>query len=285
MRRDIDPIKIIKILPLSNRPETSPSGQNPWSAFLKKAFRVSKEAVTRLLSRLSMIAVRVRLASRSLYGTWSTRMRSQRPGQVGSEKPSGTPSEVAVPPSSAKDAVEHRHHPNSASLWLMSIRQSATEQWSARKARLALMRQRAGTRIGEWGGAVRQAFGTQDSWRQTTEQFVQPLTSAIRSLRRRHQDLLDRLHSAHCMIQQQQEEIADLASRLASVRAEVTAHKRIIEDLTVQITALQSKVSQILPSTHGTTGQSGPPTHGRRGAAVTKRNGQGETGPQSRAEH
>jgi hypothetical protein len=86
-------------------------------------------------------------------------------------------------------------------------------------------------------------------------------------------------------VQSQQQEITELTLQLASMKTEIATQKKSIEELAHQVKSLQIQVAQTLPITHGTTGQSGPPAHGRRGPATTKRNGPSETGPQSKAEH
>lgn len=288
MRRDIDPIKIIKILPLSNRPG-GPQGQpNSWLAVLKKALRATREASVRMLTTVRGQLGRVRWASQSVY----QKLISREPSPKREESPV-TPTvyqpdaERSVPQGSP---VEPTHDlepraPSPLSARFMSVRESVLAGWQAQRARLDMMKHTLVCRAAQCGNKIRQAWGTRSTWRNKTEQMMRPLTSAVRSLRRRHQHLLDQLNSTHSIIQNQQQEITELAFHLASIQAELAIHKKTVDELTRELHLLQAQITQSMPATHGTTGQSGPPTHGRRGTAVTKRNGPNEPGAQSTAEH
>jgi chromosome segregation ATPase len=167
----------------------------------------------------------------------------------------------------------------------ITIRKSILAAWSTGRARLDAMKDTLSVHLSGWAETIRQTCGTQEIWRKKSDQVIRPLASAVRSLRRRHQNLLDQLNATHSIVQKQQQDLTDLALQLASVKAEIATHQKTIDEQTNHIKSLQAKVSQVLPTTHGTTGQSGPSSHGRRSAAATKRNGETETGPQSRAEH
>lgn len=271
MRKDIDPIKRIQILPFSNRPEKPPRGPSPLFELLKKAFGTTREASGRLLMTIRGHIARVRPVSSALYETLAFRLPAQKreesPVHKSESQPTVAPASE-VPTTSAEPSLDLQHHtPHAISIWFLSARESIVAAclaaWPSRRARLNVIK----------------------SWRTKTEQIVRPLTSAVRSLRRRHRYLVDQLNSTHSIVQNQQQEINELAFQLASMKTEVATHKQTIEELAYQVTSLQTKVAQIVPTTHGTTGQSGPPPHGRRGTAATKRNGPGETGPQSKAEH
>lgn len=291
MRRDIDPIKIIQILPFSNRPEKPPGGPNPWFGMLKKALLATREATARLLRTIQGYIARVRSASSSLSETMvSRRVESQHTAEP---PPRELPSDPGVEPSKAFSAhleepspdLLHHHVPNAVSVWFLSIRESILAAWPVRRDRLDVMKDKLAAGALACGKRVRQAWGAQTSWRDKTEQVTRPLTSAIRSLRRRHQHLLDQLNSTHSIVQSQQQEITELAFQLASVQTEMAAHKKTIDELTRQLHLLQATIAQSLPATHGTTGQSGPSSQGRKGTAATKRSGPHEPGAQSNAEH
>ena len=289
MKRDIDPIKIIQILPFSNRPDRPPQGPSPLLELLKKAVRTTREAVARSLTAIQARLARVRSASASLYATLAARVRPQKREELPVRDPE-TQSNLehlrAFPGHSAEPSPDLRHHtPTAGSTWISSIQESIGAAWPARRARLDLMKGKLAVGVWEWRGKIRKACSIQESWRTKMEQVVGPLTSAVRSLRRRHQRLLDQLNSTHSIVQNQQQEITELAFQLESMKTEVATHKKNMEELAHQVKSLQIQVAQTLPITHGTTGQSGPPAHGRRGASATKRNGPGETGPQSKAEH
>lgn len=288
MKRDIDPIKIIQILPLSNRPERPPGGPNPWSEMLKKAVLAIREASARWLTTLQGHIARVRSASSSLSETLvSRRADPQHTAELPSREPTSGPG-VEPPKACSAHSAEpspdllHHHTPNALSIWFISIRGSVLAAWPLRRARLDVIKDKFAAGAFKCGETIRLAWGTQKSWRNKTEQIIRPLTSAVRSLRRRHQHLLDQLNSTHSIVQSQQQEITELAFHLASVKTEVAAHKKTLIELTDQLQLLQTQMAQALPATHGTTGQSGPSSHGRRGAAATKRNGPHEPGAQTR---
>ncbi len=287
MRRDIDPIKIIQILPLSNRPEKAPGGPNPWSEMLKKTLRATREASARMLTAVRVSIARVRPVSRSLYETLVSRAGKTKelpgfetPCEPDAERP-GLPSTRSVEGSSPFESVA----PNAMTIWLVSIRDSVRAAWPARRAQLDEMKNALTTGAIQWGKWMRQALGTQERWRLKTDQVVRPLISVVRSLRRRHPRLLDQVNATHSIVRSQQQEITELAFQLASVRRESAAHKKTLDDLTKQLHLLQTKLAQSLPTTHGTTGQSDPSSHGSRGTAATKRSGPSEADAQSTAEH
>jgi hypothetical protein len=289
MRRDIDPIKIIQILPFSNRPEKPPQEPNPLSELLKKAFRVTREASARLLTTLQSRLARIRPVSSELYKKLEFRAHAQKTEESSVREPVSqsdmTPLD-AFPTHLEEPSFDLQHHtPKTGSIWFLSAREWIVAAWPSQRARLDVIKGKLAAGALEWRRKVRKTWGTQKGWRIKTEQVVRPLTSAVRSLRRRHQHLVDQLNSTHSIVQSQQQEITELAFQLASIKTEVMAHKKTIEELAHQVKSLQAKVAQTLPATHGTTGQSGPPAQGRRGATATKRNGPNETGPQSKAEH
>jgi hypothetical protein len=299
MRRDIDPIKIIQILPFSNRPEKPPDGPSPLMELLKKTLRAARDGCARLLTTIRAHLTRVRLASFSAYEKLAYRVQSQKrvkspiresPPQL-DVTPVNTASTRSPAPVPAPVSVSKPRHPIPAavSIWLLSARESVRAAWPVHRARLRVrldgLRGKLAVGALTWREKIRKTWGTQESWRTKTEQVVRPLTSAVRSLRRRHQGLVDQLKSTHAIVQCQQQEITELAFQLASIKTEMAAHTKTIDELTHQVKSLQIQVAQIFPSTHGTTGQSGPPAHGRRGTSATKRNSPGETGPQSKAEH
>jgi hypothetical protein len=292
MRRDIDPIKIIQILPFSNRPEKPPQEPSPLSELLKKAFRAAREASARLLTTIQGHLARLRPVSSELYEKLKFRTHAQKTEESSVREPVSQSDMKPLDDFSThleEPSLDLQHHtpntPKTGSIWFISARQWVVAAWPSRRARLDVIKGKLAAGALEWRGKIRKTWGTQESWRIKTEQVVRPLTSAVRSLRRRHQHLVDQLNSTHSIVQSQQQEITELAFQLASIKTEVTAHKKTIEELAHQVKSLQTKVAQTLPATHGTTGQSGPPAQGRRGTTATKRNGPSETGPQSKAEH
>jgi hypothetical protein len=289
MRRDIDPIKIIKILPFSNRPEKPPQEPNPLSELLKKAFRATREASARLLTTIQGHLARIRPVSSELYEKLKFRPHGQKTEQSSVRQPVSLSDMKPLDDCSThleEPSLDLQHHtPKAGSIWLISTRKWVVAGWPSRRARLDVVKGKLAAGALEWRGKIRKLWGTQESWRTKTEQVVRPLTSAVRSLRRRHQRLVDQLNATHSIVQSQQQEITELAFQLASIKTEVAAHKKTIEELAHQVKSLQTKVGQTFPATHGTTGQSGPPAQGRRGTTATKRHGPSETGPQSKAEH
>ena len=289
MRRDIDPIKIIRILPLSNRLGGAPGGPNPWLALLKKAFRATREASARMLATVQTQIVRGRSASQSVYERLVSRAQSEKREELPSpETAYQADAKASVAPSARPEEASAEHRPlapHAVSVWFISIRESVMAAWQARGVRLDMMKNRLAGGAVKCGKRMRRAWGTQASWRNKTEQVIRPLTSAVRSLRRRHQRLVDQLNSTHSIIQSQQQEITELAFQLASVQTEIAAQTKTIDELTRQLQLLEAQVAQSLPATHGTTGQSGPSSQGRRGTAATKRSGPNEPGTQSRTEH
>jgi hypothetical protein len=289
MRRDIDPIKIIQILPFSNRPEKPPQEPSPLSELLKKAFRAAGEASARLLTTIQGHLARLRPVSSELYEKLKFRPHAQKtedssvrePVSLSDMKPLDDFSTHLEEPS-----LDLQHHtPKTGSIWFVSATEWVVAAWPPRRARLDVVKGKLAAGALEWRQKIRKLWGIQESWRNKTEQVVRPLTSAVRSLRRRHQRLVDQLNATHSIVQSQQQEITELAFQLASTKTEVAAHKKTIEELAHQVKSLQTKVAQTFPATHGTTGQSGPPAQGRRGTTATKRHGPSETGPQSKAEH
>jgi len=293
MRRDLDPIKIIQILPFSNRSDKPPQGPNPLLELLKKAFRDARESVARVRESLQGRLARAQVALASLYSMLATRMRPQKRAELPPNKPACQAEREqgnALPTHAAEPSPNLQHHTLIAvSAWIGSIqgviRTACRAAWPARRLRLSTMKNKLAGRVLECREKIRRTRWAQESWRAKTDQIVRPLTSAVRSLRLRHQRLLDRLNSTHSIVQSQQQEITELTLQLASMKTEIATQKKSIEELAHQVKSLQIQVAQTLPITHGTTGQSGPPAHGRRGPATTKRNGPSETGPQSKAEH
>jgi hypothetical protein len=291
MRRDIDPIKIIQILPLSNRPEKPPGGSNPLSEILKKALRAIREAFAQLRTTIQGHIARARSGASSLSETLVSRQgEAQRRAELPPLEPTSEPGiepSNAISAHSAEPSPSLLHHraPKSLFTWVSSIRKSVLVGWPWRRPRFDIMKDKLAAGALKCRQTMQLAWGTQEAWRKKTEQVIRPLTSAVRSLRRRHQHLLDQLNSTHSIVQSQQQEITELAFQLASVQTELTAHKKTIDELTRQLHLLQAKIAQSIPATHGTTGQSGPSSHGRRGTAATKRNGPNEPGAQSRTEH
>jgi hypothetical protein len=289
MRRDIDPIKIIQILPFSNRPEKPPQEPSTLSELLKKAFRAAREASARLLTTIQGHLARLRPVSSELYEKLKFRTHAQKTEESSVREPVSLSDMKPLDDFSThleEPSLNLQHHtPKTGSIWFISARQWVVAAWPSRRARLDVIKGKLAAGALEWRGKIRKLWGTQESWRIKTEQVVRPLTSAVRSLRRRHQHLVDQLNSTHSIVQSQQQEITELAFQLASTKAEVATHKKTIEELAHQVKLLQTKVAQTFPATHGTTGQSGPPAQGRRGTTATKRHGPSETGPQSKAEH
>jgi hypothetical protein len=290
MRRDIDPIKIIQILPFSNRPEKPPEGPNPWSEMLKQALRAIREASARSLTTIQGYLARIRLASSSLSKARARRVERRQTAELPPREPTSESSAEPLKDFSAHPAEPsadlHHHAPNAILRWPLSFRESVRAAWLVRwarlRARLDGTKEKLAVGTSKCGQTLRLAWGTQESWRNKTEQVIRPLTSAVRSLRRRHQHLLDQLNSTHSIVQSQQQEITELAFHLASVKKEMAAHKKTIVELTNQLQSLRTQMAQALPTTHGTTGQSGPSSHGRRGTAATKRNEPHDPGPQTR---
>ena len=288
MRRDIDPIKIIKILPLSNRPGGPPGQPGPWLVFLKKVLRATREASVRMLTTLRGQIARARPPLQSVYERLVSRAQPETREKSPDLKAVCEPDERSVAPSARPGEGSPEREvlaPSATSIWFTAIRESALKAWQSRRARLAMMKRSLANATVFCGHRIRQAWETRPGWRNKTAQVVRPLTSAVRVLRQRHQRLLDQLNSTHSLIQSQQQEITELAFQLASVQTEMAAHKKTIDELTRQLHLLQATIAQSLPATHGTTGQSGPSSHGRRGTTATKRSGPSEPGAQSRAEH
>jgi hypothetical protein len=285
MRRDIDPIKIIKILPLSNGPGGPPGQPGPWLAFLKKALRATRETSVRVLTTLRVQIARARPPLQSVYERLVSRAQPEgREESPGLKRVCQTDERSAARPGEGSLELEALARP-ARTLWFTAMRESVLAVWQARRVRLDMMKRVLASRTVQCGNRLRQAWGTQSRWRNKTEQVIRPLTSAVRSLRRRHQRLVDQLNSTHSLIQSQQQEITELAFQLASIQTEMAAHKKTIDELTRQLHLLQATIAQSLPATQGTTGQSGPSSHGRRGTTATKRSGPTEPGAQSRAEH
>lgn len=285
MRRDIDPIKVIQILPLSNRPGGTSGQPNPWWALLKKALRAIREVSARMLATLRRHIARVRPASQLIYERLVSRVQPGKKEESFRSKTDSRSDAVRSNDPSAGPVKGPSEIPPLPSVWFSSIRDSIMAAWQARRIRLDTMTKTFGAGTVQCGKRLRLAWGTQISWRNKTEQVIRPLTSAVRSLRQRHQRLLDQLNAAHSIIQSQQQEITELSFQLASVQTEMAAHHKTIEELTKQMQLLQAQIAQSLPATHGTTGQSGPSAQGRRGTAAIKRSGPNEPGAQSRAPH
>lgn len=293
MKKEFDPIKIIKILPLSNRPNRAPRGPNMLAEFGKKMVRVLRETSVRFVTALRTEIPRVRAASMSHYQRLIDRSRSRRrqdvpPGESFSQPALPPPTSAAQPDERDRPVGTQIAQPNSPGgpvpAWLESIRRSAASTLMTRSAHWAAIKPRLAAEAHEWRERFREACGTQETWRKKTEQMVRPLTSAVRALRRRHDTLVERLNATHAIVQTQQQEITELAFHFASIKTEMAAQKKAIEELTHHVDTLQASIAQTLP-THGTTGQSGPPGQGKRGTTAARRHGPSETGPQSRAEH
>jgi hypothetical protein len=288
MKKDFDPIKIIKILPLSNRPQQPPRGPNPLSGLVKKTLRAIQEVAVRVATTFRTQIPRVRAASGSLYARVVSRIQLRQDTELPSSESLSRPN-FRLPASSAQpetpECTDSARAPHPVSVWILSTRESAMAAWARRHGRWDAMKTKLAASAGEWREKLQQACGTQQqAWRKKTEQMVRPLTSAVRSLRRRHDNLVEQLNSTHAIVRTQQQEITELAFHLASIKTEMAAQNRTIEELTQRVDSLQASMAQTLP-THGTTGQSGPTPQGKRGTTATKRHGPSETGPQSRAEH
>jgi hypothetical protein len=284
MRRDIDPIKIIQILPLSGGQGKPPDEPPLWLVFLKKTVR----------DLVQMTAQRLRSVRDKLINlrTPLNRLSHDVVGREETREEESLTRDAAGPPvrpnmrlssltSEEGGAIDLSRFSESASARIHMLRRKVAAGW---QTHFTSLRQAWSPRLSDWREMLRHRLGKQQ-WRKRTERMIRPFATASRRLRQQKRDDLMRmqLESAQA-ISQQQHSLSEQSAQLSSMKKDLAAQRKTIEELTRQLRTLQVKVAQTLPTTHGTTGQSGPAPHGKRGV-TQKRNDPSETSPQSRTEH
>jgi len=287
MRRDIDPIKIIQILPLSGGQGKPPDEPPPWLVFLKKTVR----------GLVQMTAQRLRSVRDKLINlrTPLNRLSHDVVGREETLEEESLTRDAAGPPvrpnmrlssltSEEGGAIDLSRFYESASARIHMLRRKVAAGWLKQQTHFTSLRQAWSPRLSDWREMLRHRLGKQQ-WRKRTERMIRPFATASRRLRHQKRDDLMRmqLESAQA-ISQQQHSLSEQSTQLSSMKKDLAAQRKTIEELTRQLRTLQVKVAQTLPTTHGTTGQSGPAPHGKRGV-TQKRNDPSETSPQSRTEH
>lgn len=286
MRRDIDPIKIIQILPLSGSQGKPPDEPSAWVAFKKTIrnliqmtagwLRSGREKLLSLRKSSSPMFQDVFRGPGAREEETLTRDASDRPVRPNARLSSLTSEEGR--------AISLSRFSDNASAKILELLRTVAAGWLRQQSYLASLKQTWSPHVSSWREMLRRALGTQQ-WRTRTERMIRPFATVSYRLRRqeRHDLMRLQLESAQA-VSQQQHALSEQAAQLSSMRKDLAAQRKTIEELTRQLRTLQVKVTQTLPATHGTTGQSGPAPQGKRGV-TQKRNEPSETRPQSRTEH
>lgn len=289
MRRDIDPIKIIKILPLSGRQDKRPDNRRSWFDRLKNAVRSSTQRAKSWLRRIG---------DRLVYTTQTVRpsqnflkhFRAQH--EIGLNQGSDDASiraNIRVPSRSAdvRMTTYVARVSRGASSGMKSIRRKIVASWIASKAYLESMKSTCTMHMSGWRENIPPIshagidFGAQ---RRRLGRRVSSVFIAIRAMGRRHNSLRVELDAVRALAEQRHADLLDQTARLSSMQSDLATQRKVLDELTSQMKSLQAKMAQPLPITHGTTGQSGPVVPGKRGT-TGKRNDPRETRPQPRADH
>ena len=180
-------------------------------------------------------------------------------------------------------AIDVSRFSESASARIHTLRRKVAAGWLKQQTHFTSLRQAWSPRLSDWREMLRHRLGKQQ-WRKRTERMYDrsPRPPAGCAERNQTQTRIQ-LESAQA-ISQQQHALSEQSAQLSSMKKDLAAQRKTIEELTCQLRTLQVKVAQTLPTTHGTTGQSGPAPQGKRGV-TQKRNDPSETSPQSRTEH
>jgi len=287
MRRDLDPIKIIKILPLSGS-RGKPPGEPPlWLVFLKKAVRSFVQATAGWLRSVRDRLLHLRNPSTSILHDVIRPEGSQKEKLLSgdaSDRPIRANTRLSSLTSEEGGAIYLSRLYESTSSKILALHRMVIAAWLRQQTYFTSLKQAWSPHISSWKETLHRRLGRQQ-WRTRTERMLRPFARASHRLRRQERDDLMRMQSESSQaISQQQHALSEQAIQLASMKKDLTAQRKTIEELTRQLRTLQAKIAQTLPTTHGTTGQSGPAPHGKRGV-TQKRNDPSETSPQSRTEH
>ena len=284
MRRDIDPIKIIQILPLSGGQGKPPDEPPPWLVFLKKTVRdlvqMTAQRLRSVRDKLINLRTPLNRLSHDVVGREETREEESLTRDAVSP-PARPNMRLSSLTSEEGGAIDLSRFSESASARIHMLRRKVAAGW---QTHFTSLRQAWSPRLSDWREMLRHRLGKQQ-WRKRTERMIRPFATASRRLRRKERQDQTRiqLESAQA-ISQQQHALSEQSAQLSSMKKDLAAQRKTIEELTRQLRTLQVKVAQTLPTTHGTTGQSGPAPQGKRGV-TQKRNDPSETSPQSRTEH
>ena len=287
MRRDIDPIKIIQILPLSGGQGKPPEEPPPWLVFLKKTVRdlvqMTAQRLRSVRDKLINLRTPLKPLSHAVVGREETREEESLARDAASP-PVRPNMRLSSLTSEEGGAIDLSRFSESASARINELRRKVAAGWLKLQTHLTPLRRAWSPRLSDWREMLRHRLGKQQ-WRKRTERMIRPFATASRRLRRKERQDQTRiqLESAQA-ISQQQHALSEQSAQLSSMKKDLAAQRKTIEELTRQLRTLQVKVAQTLPTTHGTTGQSGPAPQGKRGV-TQKRNDPSETSPQSRTEH
>ena len=274
MKRDVYPVKVIKILPVP------PDGPKP--PFLKNPHRLAG-----LYANVRGAALRVVLGIRSIAGAWAVQgenaartvwlaaagryrgavARLKQPGRLQSSKD--------IVQGSARSESIGGHAVGRARTRARAMRQKVQPPWAI---------------TASWTAARIGMASRLRAWRQTLRQRMHAFEKMIADRRRRlvqgppvheatgpaesrnpsRSESADMTHEGPP--QTRHPEFAELAAELAAVKADVAKHKEVIDDLTRKLTAAQGRGGQPASSALGPTVT--PPAP--KPPLPTKRNGHGE---------
>jgi len=276
MKRDVYPVKVIKILPVQ------PDGPKP--PFLKSPKRLAT-----LYANVCAAAVRVWVGIRAETGRWAERARDA--GMLARRATAAryrtTLAHLQQPRRlrSSKETVQRERRAESfgakalhrANSRIHTMRQRFHRQWPSRALWTAMQtamalqlrtwRDGLGRMLGLKNGIANQHRLPTHRHPHNEEQHIASTESHDPS----RPDPSDRLEPSN-VPQKQHVELAELAAELAAVKADVASHKQVIDNLTKKLTAIQSGGAQSPAPALGPT--AAPPVP--KPPLSTKRNGQGE---------
>jgi hypothetical protein len=266
MKRDVYPVKVIKILPVPPEGPKPPFFKNPHrlAGLYANARGAMLRAVLRIRAGAGILAVRGRDGARAVWLTTAGRCRAT----VSRFKPS-------TPVASSQNPGQGSSRPE-----LLRVR-----IFGASRARIRTLHERVQKRWAikpVWTAAQIAMAARLLAWREIWQQRMRALEKAIVDRRRtftqrwvhpvESPNPRDSARATNLDPVQERptktrhSELADLAVELAAVKADVAKHKEVIDDLTRKLAAAQGRGSQPVS----------PVTPAPKPPVPTKRNGHGE---------
>ena len=276
MKRDVYPVKVIKILPVP------PDGPKP--PFLKSPKRLAA-----LYANVCAAAMRVWVGIRVETGRWAARARdagmSARRAAAARYRTTLTRIQQPRRLRPSKETLQRERRAESfgakalhrANSRIHTMRQRFHKQWPSRALWTAMQTAMA-LQLRTWRDGLGRMLGLKNrianQHRLPTQRHPHNEEQHIASTESHdpsRPDASDRLEPSR-LPQKQHAELAELAVELAAVKADVASHKQVIDNLTKKLAAIQGRGAQSPSPALGPT--PAPPVP--KPPLSTKRNGQGE---------
>jgi hypothetical protein len=277
MKRDVYPVKVIKILPVPSEGPKPPFLKNPHR--LAGLYANVRGATVRVVLRIRVSArtwaAQGRNAARTLWIAAAGRYRAT----VASLKsPTSFPSSKVAVPRSRRPTAFGGQTFGAAKARIRTLRQRVvrkpwptTPLWTATHLAMA-------SRLRAWKESLRQRLraletSIADRRRMLSQRWVHGGNPTVESCQPDPPGRSDKGEATQERpTQTRPPEFADLVSELAAVKADVAKHKEVIDDLSRKLAAAQSRGSQPASSALGP--GAAPPA--QKAPVSTKRNGHGE---------